>query len=145
MKIGEIIKTKRLEKGYSQKQLSDLSGISLSSIQKGENGIRNLKLDSLLKIANTLECDINDLLGYKYTPEDIDFLDGYKESDDLKKFIEVMEYFGYEFRDNGGNYKIFKSDKTDLDIPHNEINNFSEKVSEAISDFLEITLKHIIR
>lgn len=145
--ISQKIKSLREEYPMSKSELARKISVSPAYITMLENGKKdNPSYEILLKISNALECSISDLLGYKYTPEDIALLDGTNEDIvELKKFLELLEYFGYEIRDNGDKYKILKSDKIDLDLPHSEINDFSKKVSEALSDFLEITLKHIIR
>lgn len=60
-----MLKEKRKEKGISQSQLSNRTGINLSLLQKLERGERNInicKLENLIKIATVLECNISDLL-----------------------------------------------------------------------------------
>lgn len=59
------LKKMRTNKGYTQKQLSEYSGISIRVIQDYEQGhlyINNAKADSLRSIAKVLECHIEDLL-----------------------------------------------------------------------------------
>jgi DNA-binding XRE family transcriptional regulator len=55
----EKIKTLRLAKGLTQQELSDLSGISLRTIQRIENGEVKPSLYSLKKLSATLEADLN--------------------------------------------------------------------------------------
>lgn len=59
------LKDKRNEKGYTQSQLSELSGIKFQVIQQYETGYRNIdgaKLETLLKLAATLDCPVSNLL-----------------------------------------------------------------------------------
>lgn len=54
MKIGEVIKEKRLEKGLSQKQLATLVGCAEITIRQYENGSREPRFDRLDEIAKKL-------------------------------------------------------------------------------------------
>ena len=59
MNPEEKIKTLRLAKGLTQQELSDLSGISLRTIQRIENGEVKPSLYSLKKLSAILEADLN--------------------------------------------------------------------------------------
>lgn len=55
----------RNEKGISQSQLSQISGINISSIKKYETGERDImkaQVSTVLVIAKALKCNIEDLL-----------------------------------------------------------------------------------
>lgn len=52
--VGEKIKDIRLKHGYTQKELSEMSGVSEISIRKYEKGDRIPKIDKLNLIANAL-------------------------------------------------------------------------------------------
>lgn len=59
------LREKRNEKGFTQSQLSDLSGIKFQVVQQYETGYRNIdgaKLDTLLKLAAALDCRIYEIL-----------------------------------------------------------------------------------
>ena len=59
------LKRIRTTKGYSQKQLSELSGVSLRSIQMYEQrnkDINKAQSESLYHLAKTLGCAMEDLL-----------------------------------------------------------------------------------
>ena len=69
MKSTSFIETKlkciRMAKGYSQKQLAELSGVSLRSIQMYEQrrkDINKAQSDSLYHLAKSLDCKMEDLL-----------------------------------------------------------------------------------
>lgn len=55
MKIGEKIRTARLEKGMTQEELGQLLGVQKSAIAKYENGrVVNIKRSVLKKISDVL-------------------------------------------------------------------------------------------
>ena len=59
------LKRIRTAKGYSQKQLAELSGVSLRSIQMYEQrqkDINKAQSDSLFRLAKALGCTMEDLL-----------------------------------------------------------------------------------
>lgn len=62
MTIGEKIKTLRLDKGLSQKQLGQLMGVSQQMIAQYEKGAREPKLSTLEKFADSLEVPLDDLV-----------------------------------------------------------------------------------
>lgn len=43
MRINEIIKEKRLEKGYTQEQMAELLGITAPAVNKWEKGVSQTK------------------------------------------------------------------------------------------------------
>jgi len=59
---GTMIREYRKQKGWTQKRLSQESGINESSIKQYELGTRNPKPDTLTKIAQALEVDMVDLI-----------------------------------------------------------------------------------
>ncbi len=63
MKIGSILKNKRLDKGLTQKELADNSGVTQSMISKVEKGnFENVSIGILRKLAGALYCVVIDLL-----------------------------------------------------------------------------------
>lgn len=66
------LQEKRKKAGYSQSELSEASGISKRSIQHMEHGDRlpdKAQLETLCKLALTLNCPIDDLLTQDSTKE----------------------------------------------------------------------------
>ena len=57
--LGEYIRTRRKEKGYTQKDLTELTGISSSFLSDLENGKRTVELGKALEIAHILGLDID--------------------------------------------------------------------------------------
>lgn len=68
MNTGEKIKAERIRAGYTQKKLADLSGVAEITIRQYESGKREPRNEQLIKIAQTLNVNFYDLIGY--TPED---------------------------------------------------------------------------
>jgi transcriptional regulator with XRE-family HTH domain len=63
MQIGDIIKRKRLELGFVQKELESRSGVTQSMISKVEGGnAENVSIDVLRRLAKALNCTLVDLL-----------------------------------------------------------------------------------
>ena len=64
IKVGEIIKAKREEKGWSLAEFATRIGISTGYLSQIENGRKtNPRLDIVLRIINELDIDIRMLLG----------------------------------------------------------------------------------
>jgi transcriptional regulator with XRE-family HTH domain len=73
--IARSAKSRRKQRGLSQKELADRSGVSFGSIQRFEqSGL--IALDSLLKIAFTLDC--------------LEGFDALFPSDDLPKSLDDL-------------------------------------------------------
>lgn len=56
------IKSVRLNRGMTQKELADAIGVTQKDVSRWETGVYNPKVDKLLRIAEALSCDIKDLL-----------------------------------------------------------------------------------
>ena len=56
--IGKKVRELREEAGITQKQLGDLLGYSPMGISHFENGIRNLRIDDIKKLADYFKKDI---------------------------------------------------------------------------------------
>ena len=56
--FGEMIKKRRKQLGYTQKYLSEFTGISVSFISDLENGKKTIELDKALTVANLLGLDV---------------------------------------------------------------------------------------
>ena len=56
--IAERVTEQRVAKGLSQRQLAELCGTTQSSIARLERGGRPPRIDTLLRIADALDCDL---------------------------------------------------------------------------------------
>lgn len=82
--IGERIKKLRKEKGLTQKELAEMTGISLSAIEKYERGKLNPSLGKIESIANALEIGISNLIRLDEALKEIDV-----EETNFENFLEV--------------------------------------------------------
>ncbi len=56
--IAEDVAERRVARGLSQKQLAGLVGTTQSAIARLESGGRPPRIDTLLRIADALDCDL---------------------------------------------------------------------------------------
>ena len=56
--IAEQVSERRAQLGLSQQQLAELCGTTQSSIARLESGGRPPRIDTLLRIAEALDCDL---------------------------------------------------------------------------------------
>lgn len=56
------LKLARIKKNLTQKQLAELVGVSVSTINRIETGKQVLRVDMLNKLVNILEVPVNELL-----------------------------------------------------------------------------------
>lgn len=57
-RIAEQVSERRRELGLSQKQLAELTGTTQSAIARLESGGRPPRIDTLLRIASALDCEL---------------------------------------------------------------------------------------
>ena len=75
LKIGKIIREKRIEKGYSTRELGELVGISNAEVSRIENGLKkDIGLITFLNICNVLEISADGLI----TEADLSLVGDYK-------------------------------------------------------------------
>ena len=60
--VGENIRKLRKKKGLSQKDLAELSGFAQNSIGNYERGERSPTMETIIKIAESLEVGLNELV-----------------------------------------------------------------------------------
>lgn len=62
MNIADNLKRIRGDRGFTQVEVSDRSGVPLDTLRKIEAGGRNSRIDTLEKLARSLDVTVNDLL-----------------------------------------------------------------------------------
>lgn len=62
LQIGRNIKSARVRLGYSQKAIEDLSDLSYRHFQDIEAGKVNVKIETLIEIANCFKVTLSDLV-----------------------------------------------------------------------------------
>jgi transcriptional regulator with XRE-family HTH domain len=60
--FGKMLRTKRKESGYSQESFATYVGIERGNYGKMERGLVNVKLETLYKLANALDCEFSDIM-----------------------------------------------------------------------------------
>lgn len=56
--IADDVAARRAERGLSQRELAELTGTTQSAIARLERGGRPPRIDTLLRIAEALDCDL---------------------------------------------------------------------------------------
>lgn len=62
-RVAKNTKAKRLERGLSQQDLANKTGLTVRYISRLENTAPNITLEVLEKLTKGLTCSINDLVG----------------------------------------------------------------------------------
>ena len=100
MTVSENIRYFRKERGYTQKQLSELAGIATITLQQYELEKREPKLENLQKIAEALGIPIAALLDIDETDQALNTLSDFKNVDvkqtqypDMFNLKELESYF----------------------------------------------------
>ena len=71
--IGDRMKSKRLQLGYTQERVAELTDISFSTYSKIENAIQSPSLDTLIRISIVLDISMDYLIfGNENIKKDID-------------------------------------------------------------------------
>ncbi|MGM0881142.1 MAG: helix-turn-helix domain-containing protein [Bacillota bacterium] len=60
--VGQRVREKRKERGFSQEELGERAGVHFSYIGSVERAEKNISLQSLERIANALEVEVFELL-----------------------------------------------------------------------------------
>lgn len=68
MNTGELIRKHRKEKKITMKELGKIVGVSEQAISQYERGLRNVNLETLIKISKALNVEINALTEKKLNP-----------------------------------------------------------------------------
>lgn len=87
--IGKKITQLRTEMGYTQKQLAKLANITEASLSRYENGLREPKINTLVKLAKVLGCTVDYMVG------NTDVIDGIIV--DRQKLPELLKTVDLQF------------------------------------------------
>lgn len=64
MEFSQIVKSLRLERGWSQQEVADRAGLNKMTISQYENGKRKPSFEVIEALAEIFRVDMNYLLGY---------------------------------------------------------------------------------
>ncbi len=65
IEFGEMLRKKRKESGYSQENFAAYVGIERGNYGKMERGLVNIKLETLYKLTNALNCEFEEIMPLK--------------------------------------------------------------------------------
>ena len=85
MEFSQIVKSLRLERGWSQQEVADRAGLNKMTISQYENGKRKPSFEVIEALAEIFHVDMNYLLGYT---DKIEKPAG-DETDPANKFLAV--------------------------------------------------------
>src|SRR5690242_11582319 len=68
-RVAEQVAAQRAARGLSQAELAELTGTTQSAIARLESGRRAPRLDTLLRVANALDCELEVALRPRTTAE----------------------------------------------------------------------------
>jgi transcriptional regulator with XRE-family HTH domain len=60
--FGEMLRLKRKAAGYSQENFAAYVGIERGNYGKMERGLVNIKLETLYKLTNALDCEFEEIM-----------------------------------------------------------------------------------
>jgi len=113
MTIGERIKQARKAKGFTQKQLGELSKTSEGTVRQYEIGKRQPRLEQLQAIAAALDVPLEALVGIPDSVRamGIDRVEVIPQGlllSEFNEFERFIETLGYYTRLDGDNYRLHK-------------------------------------
>ena len=65
--FGDMLRSKRKAAGYSQESFAAYVGIERGNYGKMERGLVNIKLETLYKITNALNCEFEEIMPLRTT------------------------------------------------------------------------------
>ena len=101
MSIGQNIKKYRKEKGYTQRELADLIGVSVQAISKWETDTGAPDISQVVPLASALDISTDALFDYEHHTKPEDF-------EELRKDYHRQEVFRDQ-RDSAKNYKMLNA------------------------------------
>ena len=101
MSIGQNIKKYRKEKGYTQRELADLIGVSVQAVSKWETDTGAPDISQVVPLASALDISTDALFDYEHHTNPEDF-------EELRKDYHRQEVFRDQ-RDSAKNYKMLNA------------------------------------
>lgn len=96
MEIKDIIKARRIELGYSMRDIAQRVGVSEATVSRWESGdIENMKRDKIKKLADALLISPSVIMGWEPTRDqnpDFLYLDAFIKSEDAKMLKQLRHY-----------------------------------------------------
>lgn len=105
-KYANMIKELRKEKGLTQKQLAEKSGISEISIRKYETGERRPKIQTLKKISDALDVPLSTFVGDMKLPNQVVTWEKSEYAIRRDSIIEILKTHKYKIKKDNLYYII---------------------------------------
>lgn len=154
MKIGDNIKSTRLQKKISQKDFAKILDIPVSTLANYENNHREPGLEILDKISTALGVPLDDLIKntgvINLNTADEDTKDTYLTflalSDNLRPLTDVIMKCGYTVYKDTDTDKmaIYKNTKRISIIPENDFVKLGEDILKHIQEFTEFEVNKLV-
>lgn len=147
MTVGEKIKSIRKQNRISQQELGNILGVSQAMIAQYENGKRIPKIETLIKIAEALDCEVSDIdeniivhrhtVKYELTPERLEKARLDAEARELIERQKSGEILTNEEQEKISDYgKRIKEDMENLPKLRESIKNFANAMGEIGENIL---------
>lgn len=139
MKVGKIIKKYRLQKNLTQKELAQKSGVAEITIRKMETEDSNPKLETLEKIAISLDIPIT-----FFFPDDWkDIIDSNISKDNkIDCFVEYLASLNiYLFESNETNFSYLEYQNKEIRLNKEK----RESLKKETDDFLRFKVEQLFR
>ncbi|MGZ3758022.1 MAG: helix-turn-helix domain-containing protein [Mucilaginibacter sp.] len=95
MNIGDILRTVRKQKGYSQEYMGFALEISQNEYSRIERSADRISIKMLFEIAMVLEVDVNSVLKVREHQNDGDHADGFLNISELQRWQGVGRVTGH--------------------------------------------------
>lgn len=114
MDVKDLIRTKRIEMGYSMKELARLVGVSEATVSRWESGeIANMRRATISSLATVLRISPEKLLGmdiadgYYTDPETAELAEKFRNNNDLRVLFQASADLSPEKMKEAYNYIKF--------------------------------------
>ena len=142
MTVGQNIKKFRKEKGLTQKQLGELTGIDEANIRKYELCKQNPKIETVMKIADGLGISPVDLIGPEW-----ESLNYEARTQHYSPFLQYLGFLGYKIfsdfspesfgnvtiqRPNGGYIVVAPDGKEKTTFTGDQFKEFEKAIADSV-------------
>lgn len=106
LKIGEVIKKLRREKGMTQEQLADIMGVSIPAVSKWESGITYPDITILPSIARLFDVSIDRLMNFNVDLSEeeilsiIEKLEVFIREENIQQYLNECEKYANKYTNN---------------------------------------------
>jgi transcriptional regulator with XRE-family HTH domain len=128
--IGENIKQFRINKGFKQSELAEISGVSRISIGYYERDERVPGTEQVEKLANALGVRPVEIMGWGYFDQTIDTTKLSNEVTAIRLFESYLSSLGYSVETSGDGERIITKGKVTAEFAIGEFDELQSKFFE---------------